>query len=375
MPKNTWKNEQPLPDACVCGSLEVLMTNGFSVLLSVLILGLIGAVLWLVASMKRVKSTENGEERQGLILLQNQIAQLQKEIGDRMGETHQAVRQQFSASSSIIRDVTEKLTRMEETSKQVLDVTAQLQSLQDMLKNPKQRGILGEYYLETILKNALPPGNFQMQYAFKDGEIVDAAVFIKDKIVPVDSKFSLENYNRIIEERNPTERDKIEKVFVNDLKERVKETAKYIRPQEGTMDFAFMFIPHEAIYYDLLINKIGAVIEDSESIIQRAAGRYHVIIVSPTSFLAYLQTVLQGLRALQIEEQAQEIRTRVGDLGRHLSAYDQYFRSVGKNLGTTVNQYNLAGKELAKIDKDILRITGTATSIQTELLEKPSIEE
>ena len=180
---------------------------------------------------------------------------------------------------------------MEETAKQVLDVTSQLQNLKDMLKNPEQRGILGEYYLETLLKNIMPPGGYQMQYAFKDGEIVDAAVFIRDKIVPIDSKFSLENYNRITEETNQVERDKLEKMFVNDLKERIKETAKYIRPEEGTMDFAFMFIPHEAIYYDLLINKIGAIEEDTESIIQRAAGKYRnhsfpdiILGISPNGF-------------------------------------------------------------------------------------------
>ena len=290
-------------------------------------------------------------------------------------ETHQAVRQQFAASSGIVRDVTEKLTRMEETNKQVLDVTSQLQNLQDMLKNPKQRGILGEYYLETLLKNILPPDGFEMQYKFSDGEIVDAVVFVKDKIVPIDSKFSLENYNRIVSEENPVEREKLEKLFVNDLKLRIQETAKYIRPNEGTMEFAFMFIPHEAIYYDLLINKIGAVMEDTESLIQRAAGEYHVIIVSPTSFLAYLQTVLQGLRALKIEEQAKEIRARVTDLGRHLSAYDQYFKSVGKNLSTTVNQYNLASKELGKIDKDVLRVTGEANGMEPLLIDKPSTDE
>jgi DNA recombination protein RmuC len=211
-----------------------------------------------------------------------------------------------------------------------------------------------------------------MQYGFTDGEIVDAAVFVKDKIVPIDSKFSLENYNRLVEERNPTERDRLEKQFVNDLKLRVQETAKYIRPNEGTMDFAFMFIPHEAIYYDLLINKIGAVQDETESILQRAAAKYHVIIVSPTSFLAYLQTVLQGLRALKIEEQAQEIRKRVTDLGRHLGAYNAYLKSLGKNLTTTVNQYNLASKEFGKIDKDVLRITGESNTIETLLIEKPA---
>ncbi len=342
-------------------------------LLVVLVLGLLAAVFLILSKLNRLADSKG--DTQSMSLLQNQIGQLQKEMGDRMGETHTAIRQQFAASSGIIRDVTEKITRMEETSKQVLDVTGQLQKLQDMLKNPKQRGILGEYYLETLLKNILPPDGFQMQYKFTDGEIVDAVVFVKDKIVPIDSKFSLENYNRIIEETNPVEREKLEKMFVNDLKLRIQETAKYIRPQEGTMEFAFMFIPHEAIYYDLLINKIGAVAEDTESLIQRAAGKYHVIIVSPTSFLAYLQTVLQGLRALKIEEQAKEIRTRVTDLGRHLSAYDQYFKSVGKNLGTTVNQYNLASKEFNKIDKDVLRVTGVGNGIESILLDKPLTDE
>jgi DNA recombination protein RmuC len=347
------------------------MANILLSLVIFLVLALVAVVAWLAMSLRRLASENRGQDTQALALLQNQIGQLQKELGDRMGETHQAIRQQYASSTNVVRDVTEKLTRMEETAKQVLDVTGQLQDLQDMLKNPKQRGILGEYYLETLLKNILPPDGFEMQYKFKDGEIVDAVVFVKDKIVPIDSKFSLENYNRIVEEGNATERERLEKLFVNDLKLRVQETAKYIRPNEGTMEFAFMFIPHEAIYYDLLINKIGAMGDDTESLIQRAAGKYHVIIVSPTSFLAYLQTVLQGLRALKIEEQAKEIRTRVTDLSRHLQAYETYFQSVGKNLGTTVNQYNLATKEFAKIDKDVLRVTGASNGFEAVLIDKP----
>ncbi|MBU0540705.1 DNA recombination protein RmuC [Patescibacteria group bacterium] len=339
-----------------------------------ILLLLAAAFVYLAVKISRLGKS-SPDAAQGLNMLQQQISQLQKEIGDRMGETHQAVRQSFAASTGVVRDVTEKLTRMEETTKQVLDITGQLQNLQDMLKNPKQRGILGEYYLETLLINILPPDSYEMQYKFKDGEIVDAAVFIKDKIVPIDSKFSLENYNRMVEEQNPAEREKLEKLFINDLKERIKETAKYVRPEEGTMDFAFMFIPHEAIYYDLLINKIGPITGDTESIIQRAAGKYHVLIVSPTSFLAYLQTVLQGLKALKIEEQAKEIRVRVGDLSRHLSAYDSYFKSLGKNLGTAVNQYNLASKEFTKIDKDVLRITGSSNQTETLQIDKPQSEE
>jgi DNA recombination protein RmuC len=230
--------------------------------------------------------------------------------------------------------------------------------------------------LETLLKNVLPPGSFQMQYPFTDGTIVDAAVFVRDKVIPVDSKFSLENYNRIVEEKNESERAKLEKIFVNDLKNRIVETAKYIQPSQGTMDFAFMFIPHEAIYYDLLINRIGAMKdEDTENLIQRAASKYKVIIVSPTSFLAYLQTVLQGLKAMQIEETAKDIIKHVGDLGKHLKSYEEYHGKLGKSLETVVNQYNLSGKEFKKIDKDVMRIAGVSVGLETAVIEAPTREE
>jgi DNA recombination protein RmuC len=286
-------------------------------------------------------------------------------------QMNESVRTQFSESARLIKDVTHGLTKLDETNKQVVSFTDQLQSLQDILKNPKQRGILGEYYLETLLKNVLPPGSFQMQYPFSDGTIVDAAVFVKDKVIPVDSKFSLENYNRITETKDPAEKERLEKVFVNDLKQRILETSKYIQPKEGTMDFAFMFIPHEAIYYDLIINKIGALLEDNENLIHRAASKYHVIIVSPTSFLAYLQTVLQGLKALQIEESVKGIIKNVGDLQKHLKTYEEYHGKMGNALGTVVNHYNASGKEFKKIDKDVLRITGEGMEIEALVLDGP----
>ncbi len=333
----------------------------------------IGAfIVWIIL---RGQSQKPSVETDSLLLIQNQLATLARTMDDKLGESNKemqaAVRHQFGESQSLIRDITEKLTRLDETNKQVISVTDQLQSLQDILKNPKQRGILGEYYLETLLKNVMPPGSYQMQYAFSDGEIVDAAVFVKDKIIPVDSKFSLENYNRIVEERNPAERERLAKVFENDLKLRITETAKYIRPNEGTMDFAFMFIPHEAIYYDLLVNKVGAVKENEENLIQRAAGKYRVIIVSPTSFLAYLQTVLQGLKAMQIEETAKDIVKRVEELGKHLKAYEKSHGSLGNTLQTAVNHYNTSSKELKKVDKDVLRIAGTSPGFEVSLLEGP----
>ena len=350
-----------------------------------IVIGLVvgGGVAWLILSRRKAPVQDNS---QGFVLLQNQVNELARANGElvqvldsKLSEStktiHESLRAQSNESNKVIRDIVQELTKVGEGQKQVMNFTEQLQSLQDILKNPKQRGILGEYYLETLLKNVLPPGSYQMQYPFPDGTIVDAVVFVKDKIIPIDSKFSLENYNRLVETRDEAERERLEKLFVGDLKNRIVETSKYIQPEQGTMDFAFMFIPHEAIYYDLLINKIGALKDDTENLIQRAASKYHVIITSPTAFLAYLQTVLQGLNALRIEETAKDIIKRVGELGKHLTVYDQYLIKMGNTLGTTVSHYNAAYKEFKKIDKDVTRISGVSAEIEPLALEKPNVEE
>ncbi|MEO5635014.1 MAG: DNA recombination protein RmuC [Candidatus Paceibacterota bacterium] len=342
-----------------------------------IILGVIGGAAiayFLLARKKEEKGSDTG-----LNLILTQINELSRTVDTKIGDSQKQVNESLkfhsSESNKIIRDVTERLTRLDETNKQVISFADQLQSLENILKNPKQRGILGEYYLETVLKNVLPPGSYQMQYPFPDGTIVDAVVFVKDKIIPIDSKFSLENYNKMVEERDVTEKKRLETIFVGDLKNRIVETAKYIQPTQGTTDFAFMFIPHEAIYYDLLTNKVGSSEENAENLIQRAAGKYKVIITSPTSFLAYLQTVLQGLKALQIEESAKEIIKKVEDLGKHLKSYDEYHAKLGNALGTVVNHYNTSNKELKKIDKDVLRIAGSSPELVFLEVEKPKIED
>ena len=347
--------------------MDILLLIVIAILLAILATVL---VLW-----KRLSQPVEKADDKGLLLMQNQLNELNRTLDSKLGESGKAMREQFSESAKIIRDVTEKLPRLDETNKQVVSFADQLRSLQDILKNPKQRGVLGEYYLETLLKNVLPTGSYQMQYAFKDGTIVDAVVFVKEKIIPIDSKFSLENYNRLIEARDPSEKERLEKLFISDLKNRIVETSKYILPAEGTTDFAFMFIPHEAIYYDLLINKVGAVTEDTENLIQRAAGKYKVLIVSPTSFLAYLQTVLQGLRAVKIEESIKDTIKRVEELGKHLSSYDSYMKKLGGHLQTTTNMYSNAYKEFKKIDKDVMRISGTAIGIEPLAVSGPDTGE
>lgn len=349
------------------------------IILVILLLVINGLVVFVLLRPKQKKE----EKSEGMVLIQQQLQELARTLDARLGETNKSMqegaRMQFKESKDLIRDIQERMekqlidvvrgvTEVGESSKQVFQVADQLKELQDILKNPKQRGVLGEYYLETVLQNVLPPDSFKMQYSFEDGEIVDAAVFVKGKVIPVDSKFSLENYNRFVAAPDGEEKLKLEKAFINDLKLRITETAKYIRPTEKTTDFAFMFIPHEGIYYDLLSNKVGAA---EDNLIQRAAGRYKVIIVSPTSFLAYLQTVLQGLKAMEIEEKAQDIIKNVEKLSGHISKYEDYYQKLGKTLETTVNHYNAGYKELNKIDKDVTRITGATVGVDVLSIEKP----
>ena len=345
-----------------------------------------GAVIaWLLwRATDRSESKNTDEKDRVFLILHNQMNELVRTLDQKIGESsknmHDTVRAQFSESQNLIRNITAELTNVKETNRQVVTMGEQLRMLQNTLQNPKQRGVLGEYYLDTVLKNVLPPGHYALQYGFKNGEMVDAVIFLdqasgEPKILPIDSKFSLENYNRMVEETIGPERERFGKLFLQDIKIRIDETSKYIRPDENTLEYAFMFIPSEAIYYDLLVNKIGALKETKRDMIEYAFAK-HVIIVSPTSFMAYLQTVLQGLRALKIEASAKDIQKRVGELARHIGSYEQYMERLGSSLGTTINHYNTAYKELGKIDKDVVRITDTteAIGIKPVTLEKPHME-
>lgn len=355
------------------------------IVLGVVLVGF-GAVIYLLN--QRLNDLKGGDAanllKQDLLALNEGMSSLKDglktHLTDRLDKSQEMMREsimkQFSESSKIIADVTQRLTKLDETNKRVVDVADELKLLQNVLQNPKQRGVLGEYYLQTVLMNVLPPERFQLQYKFKDGEIVDAVIFLdKNKILPIDSKFSLENYNRLIEEKDKDRRELYAKQLKVDLKARIDETSKYIRESEGTMDFAFMFIPSEAVYYDLLVNKIGTAGTSSRDLIEYAFRDKHVIIVSPTSFMAYLQTVLQGLRSLQIEEQAKEIQVRVVQLRQHLEAYDTYMNKLGASLTTTVNHFNTAHKELKKVDKDVIKISKQTPVIEPVVVDRPLMDE
>ena len=329
----------------------------------------IGEVILLLLRKKPEPKKDDGS----LVMLQNQLNHISQVLDLKLSESNKNSQFQFNQSAKIIGDVRERLAKLDETNRQVVSFADQLQGLQDILKNPKQRGILGEYYLETVLKNVMPPGSYQMQYGFKDGTIVDAVVFVDKRIIPVDSKFSLENYNRMVEARDPNEKKKFETAFINDLKLRIDETSKYVKPEEKTMDFAFMFIPSEAVYYDLLINKVGVITEDTNNLIYYA-GKKKVVVVSPTSFLAYLQTVLQGLKNQKISEQAQMIIKEVERLGKHMFTYSEYVNRLGDNLDKTVSSFNKARAEFLKVDKDVVKITDGDLKIKIDEVDRPDID-
>lgn len=305
-----------------------------------------------------------------IALILKELSAIRKEVGENIWKTAEMNQRQFAESNKIIKEVSERLVKLDETNKQVLDFSTQLEALQDTLKNPKHRGLLGEYYLETLLKNSFSPKHYKIQYSFKDGKTVDAVIFLGEKIIPIDSKFSLETYNQISEEKDSFRIAILEKQFVADLKKRIDEASKYIRPEEGTTDFAFMFIPAEGIYYDLLVNKIGTIKANTRDLLDYAVHERNVHIVSPTTFYVTLQSLLQGMRAYQVQEQTKEIIQNVSVLSKHIKAYEEYMNRLGNQLATGVRTYNAAAKELNKIDKDVLKLTGESEGIDAYKIEE-----
>lgn len=342
--------------------MEIWVFSGVIVLLSVVIIVMLYFLL---------QKGKNQPENNQMNDLSRRLDEMNKLMNDNLTHSNESVLKQFSTSQKMVTDITEKMKEFENTNKNILKATDKLEDLQNILLNPKHRGNFGEFQLNAVLENFFPPNQWQAQYKFKNGDAVDAALFLQDKkIVPIDSKFSLENYNRMISEKDAVRRKVLAKEVYSDLKKRIDETAKYIRPAEGTMDFAFMFVPSEALYYDMFLVKVGEV-ANSRDLMEYATRDKKVIVVSPTTFVAYLTTVLQGLRSLQIDEQAKDIQKRVGQLGQHLRKYNEYMLKIGNSLGTTVNHFNTAHKELGKIDKDVVKIAGGETEIEPLAIDKP----
>lgn len=341
-------------------------------------------VLVLILGFLLLRQKSTGHDTSSALLLKEDLTKLsqditqlkdgvQKQLTDQLGASNKQIASQSAASIKILQDVTEKLTKLEGTNKNVGDIASELKTLQNVLQNPKQRGVIGEFYLDQILKNTLPPGAYQLQYKLAEGLIVDAAIILDDRILPLDSKFSLENYNRLLE-ATPAEQEQLAKIFKEDLKRRIDETAKYIMPGKGTLDQALMFIPSEAIYYDLLANKVGLGNVSGRNLVQYASEK-KVTIVGPSTLSAMLQTIMQGLRSIEIHKDTEKIRKNIEQLGKHLIAHNAYMQKLGNSLGSTVNHYNATYKELGKVDRDIVKITDSSPHVEPLLLEKPTLDD
>lgn len=327
------------------------MDNIFGIIIGLVIGGIFAYFLF------EKKKEEKKEDSPALLMLQQQMAELTREV-----------------NRNLI-SVAREQTKTNEVTREFVTIADKLGNLEKTLKHQKQRGNWGEASLELILSNTLAPGQYKMQYEFKNKEKVDAIIIAKEGIIPIDAKFSLDNYDRVVHAMDDRQREELEKEFKNDLKKRIDETSKYIHTEEGTLPFAFMYIPAEAIYYDLLVNEVGSIKVNTRNLIDYAYNEKKVIIVSPTTFMAYLQSVLYGFKAFKIEESAKEIIKKVEDLGKHLKSYDEYHGKLGNALGTVVNHYNASNKELKKIDKDVLKIAGTSPELSLLEIEKPKLEE
>lgn len=346
--------------------------------LEILIIIALGIVIILLVAVL-LRGRGGGESDQSFLILQDQLERLRSTVENKLerssSDLHQVLHRQNTEASRIMTDITRELTEVKEGNKQVFSMTEQLQNLEKVLTHQKQRGNLGEAALEEILSNMLAPGQYEMQYYFKNGEVVDAVIHTKEGIIPIDAKYSLDNYQRLMNADDEEDIAYYQTEFKKDIQKRIDETAKYIRPEEGTLPFAFMFIPAEGIYYDLLVNQVSRGAVNTQNLVEYAYNKRKVIIASPTTFYAYLQSVLFGFKAFKIEESAKHIQKRVEELGRHLEAYEEYMKKLGVTLGTSVNHYNMAYKELKKVDKDVFRITGEEIGIDPKTLDKPSFDE
>lgn len=342
------------------------------IVLGVIILVLAGLVFTLLRKPAALPASDGSSE-----LLLKAVIELregmQKQLTDHMGMNSKQMQSQWSQSNKILVEVTRRLTELDKTNKSVGDIASELKTLQNVLQNPKQRGVIGEFYLEQILKNTLPPGTFELQHKLGEGLVVDAVIKLDDKLLPVDSKFSLENYNRLLE-AGDGDREQLEKLFKTDIKNRIDETAKYILPGKGTLDQALMFIPSEAIYYDLLANKVGLGSVSGRNLIQYASEK-KVTIVGPSTLSAMLQIIMQGLRSIEIHKDTEKIRKNIETLQKHLLAHNSYMMKLGSSLGTTVGHFNTTYKELGKIDRDIVKIAETEASVEPMLIDKPALED
>ncbi|RJO64647.1 MAG: DNA recombination protein RmuC [Candidatus Omnitrophota bacterium] len=290
--------------------------------------------------------------------MSRQLNDITQQVNERLKETslalqdaHKTVGERLDSATRVFGDVQKSLGRLEETNKQIYEISKDISSLQELLRAPKFRGSMGETLLAQLLQDILPKENIKLQHRFKSGDIVDAAILVGQNLISIDAKFPLENFKKTQEVESEDEKRSILRMFARDVKARIDEVAsKYILTDEGTFDFALMYIPSEAVYYQ--INK------DEELGVYAKSRK--IIFVSPSTFYAYLQAILYGLRGVSIQRNIQKIFAELGRAQLELAKFAEDFNTVGSHLDKASKKYSEAREKLSGLNERLGAVTQTS---------------
>jgi DNA recombination protein RmuC len=314
-----------------------------------LLIALLAVLVLAIAFRELSLASKRGQGAAQEVNLQQHLQALAETLDRRLGDLDTKVDGRLQTASETSNRIHERLGKLGEATALMNDRVKDLARLEQALKPPKARGGFGELLLENLLRDKLPPSHYQLQYGFKGGERVDAVIHV-ERLVPVDAKFPLDNFHRVVEATDDSERQTHEKAFGRDLKTHIDAIAgKYIRPAEGTYDFAFMYVPSESVYYELVCGKTGA--------LYSYALEKRVFPVSPTTFTAYLQVIVFGLRGLQVEKHAEEVMAQITGLQKDFGRFKEDFDLVGTHLGRAQSKFSDAERRIDRFEGKLERST------------------
>ena len=323
-------------------------------------LAVLGLLVWLISATFAARKDIAGQAT-GVSLLQQQLEAL-KAAQDKTTESLQqslqagqtSLTRGIQSSQEALDRLNAQIGELRGTNKQMLQLGTEVRRLQDILSSPKMRGQMGEWSLENMLSNILPKDTYELQHTFKDGKMVDALIQLADFSVPIDAKFPLPGFEKVVKAEDDAERARLRKQFLKDCTAHVDKIASaYIRPAEGTLDFAIMYIPAENIYYETIVKCAG----DTQDILQYSLDK-KVVPVSPNLLYAYLMTVVMGLHGLQIEQQAAEIRQNLKRLNASFAEFISNWDTLGRHLRNAYNQYDDGQKRLDRLGLQLGQIQG-----------------
>jgi len=310
-----------------------------------------------INTRRRIRNIEEGRvSDKPLFLIQQQIANLTSQVTNQLNAITSQMSERLGNTTEVVASLKESLGRIEEANKRIFEVGKDISSLQDLLRAPTFRGEVGEFLLANLLGQILPQEHFTLKHKFKNGEIVDAVIRLGNRLVPVDSKFPLENFKKMLESAGEDEKQRSRRDFVRDVKKHIDDVSdKYILPDEGTFDFALLYIPAENVYYETIIK--DDTLGEGGGVCSYALSR-RVIPVSPNSFYAYLQALVLGLKGLRIEKAAEEILGNLARLHGDLIKFREDFDVLGKHLANSRTKYEEAERKLDRLGEKLLTVGG-----------------